>query len=78
MNINHHISKRMQFDFLRFSIPKRNRFSKWAKKDKSTKEISLVMEYYGYSAKRAAEVIDLFTSDQLQQIKQNLMKGGYK
>lgn len=78
ININHHIPKRMQFDFLRYSVPKRNRFSKWAKKDKSTKDISIVMEYYGYSAKRATEIIDILTDEQLHQMKQSISKGGYK
>lgn len=77
ININHNIPKQWQFDFLMNSIPKRNRFSKWSKKESTPQDVMTIVEYYGYSVKKATEVIDLFTNDQLQQIKQNhLMKGG--
>lgn len=65
-----------QFYFLLNSIPKKKRFSKWAKKDADTESISLVKEYYGYSSEKAQEALSILTESQLAMIKEKLYKGG--
>jgi hypothetical protein len=76
MNRSSGIPKRWQFDFLRSSIPKRKRFTKWAKKDQSTADLLAVQEYYKYSTERALEAMTILSKEQIQQIKQQMDKGG--
>lgn len=65
-----------QFFFLINSIPKKKRFSKWSKKDKETKTIQLVKEYFGYSNERATEALTVLSDEQLKMIEEKLYKGG--
>ena len=65
-----------QFFFLINSIPKKKRFSKWSKKDKETKALQLVKEYFGYSNERAKEALTVLSEDQLKMIEEKLYKGG--
>jgi len=75
MNINHHIDARLQYDFLRFAIRPRKRFSKWAKKEKMN-NIEVVKEYYGYSDAKAESIIDLIDEKSLDEMRKRLFKGG--
>lgn len=68
--------KQWQFDFLVNSIPKRKRFSKWAKKTQITEDLIAVSEYYKYSTEKALEVMSILSTEQLQYIKQHMDKGG--
>jgi hypothetical protein len=68
--------KDWQFNFLLNTVTKKKRFSKWVKKDSEPKAIQLVMRHYGYSSKRALEVLDILTSDQLKQIEETYTYGG--
>ena len=65
-----------QFFFLINSIPKKKRFSKWTKKDKETKAIQLVKEYFGYSNEKATEALTVLSDEQLKMIEEKLYKGG--
>ena len=76
MNKNSMISKKMQFDFLMNSIPKRKRFSKWHKKDVSTDKLLLIQNYYKYNEARALEIMDLLTDEKIIIIENKMNKGG--
>lgn len=76
MNRAPHVPKQWQFDFLRGVVPKRKRFSKWAKKDTSSAELAAVQMFYKYSAEKALEAISMLSSDQIKFIKQQMDKGG--
>lgn len=76
MNRSAHLSKKMQFEFLKGSIAKRKRFSKWAKKADSTTDVAVVQEYYKYSMEKALEVMSILSKQQIEQIKQHMGKGG--
>lgn len=76
MNVNNTAAKQWQFDFLRNSIPKRKRFSKWAKKESHSSDIAAVSEFYKYSLEKASEVISLLSTEQIEFIKQQMDKGG--
>ena len=65
----------MQYEYLFLSIPKKKRFSKWAKPDRS-EDVKAVAEYYGYSRKKAEEALGLLTPEQLDKIRDVLDKGG--
>lgn len=76
MNSRPHLPKRMQFDFLRYSILKKKRYSKWNKKKDISEDMAAICSYYKYSKARAFEVMSILTSDQIEQIKQEMNKGG--
>lgn len=76
MNQHSTIPVDWQFFFYLNTIPKKKRFSKWSKKDKETKSIQLVKEYYGYSNERAKEALSVLSDNQLKQIEEKLQKGG--
>lgn len=76
INATPNIPKRWQFEFLKNSIPKRKRFSKWGKKEPLPQDISAVCSFYKYSTERALEAISILSQDQLEYIKQQMGKGG--
>jgi hypothetical protein len=77
MNINHHLDNRLQFDFLINIVRKKKRFSKWAKPE-SISDVEVVKEYYGYSNEKAKNALSLLTSDQIDELKKKVFKGGTK
>lgn len=74
MNALPHLDKKMQYDYLLHSISKRKRFSKWVKTEEN-KDIDTIKEVFGYSDKKAREVLDLLSIDK---IKEFTLKGGQK
>jgi hypothetical protein len=76
MNQYPFISKEWQFEFFRTAIPKKKRFSKWAKKDKLTDNFKIVQEYYQTSEKKTLEMISILTEDQIKAIVQRMSEGG--
>ena len=77
MNRNHHLDSRLQFDFLINIIRKRKRFSKWIKPDTAS-DVEVVKEYYGYSNQKARQVLTLLTTEQINELKKKVYKGGRK
>lgn len=77
INVRPGLDKKMQYDYLRLSVSKRKRFSKWFKEEKND-NIKLIQEYYGYSYRRAKEVLDCLTDDNIKTIKDSLKTGGVK
>jgi hypothetical protein len=76
MNRNFDMPKEWQFQFLRLSIPKKKRFSKWHKKDSATDLLKLIMKHYKYSEKRAYEVINILSPTQIEEIRASYETGG--
>lgn len=77
MNLNYHLSKKMQYDFFINSIRKRKRYSPWISKEK-IKELELVKKYYKYSDKKARQALKILTKSQIKFIKDSLDIGGTK
>ena len=75
MNMNWHISKRMQYDFFINSLRPRKRFSPWSKKE-SVDYLEDIQEYYGYSYTKALDVIRILPKSDLEKIRKLLHKGG--
>ena len=75
MNRYHHIDKRLQFDFLINIVRKKKRFSKWLKPEENS-EIEVIKEYYGYSNEKARQIHSLLSSDQINELKKKVYKGG--
>jgi hypothetical protein len=75
MNINHHLDKKMQYDFYINSLKPRKRFTPWVKKD-TVENLELVKQYYGYNHSKAEAALRILTNSELQQIKKLLDTGG--
>ncbi|MBN75627.1 MAG: DNA polymerase [Actinobacteria bacterium] len=77
MNRNHHIDNRLQFDFFINIIRKRKRFSKWFKPEQIS-DLEIVKEYYGYSNEKARQILTLLSTEQINELKTKVAKGGRK
>jgi hypothetical protein len=76
MNRRHFIDKKMQYDFLINTVRSQKRsFVKWVKSEKND-DLRCLMDVYGFSEKKAREVFDLISKEELEQLKQKSFKGG--
>jgi len=75
MNKQHHIDRRLQFDFLINIIRKKRRFSKWFKAT-DDENLNVIKEYYGYSNEKAKSVLSLLNINQIEDLKTRIYKGG--
>ena len=77
MNLKHHIDNRLQFDFFINIISKRKRFSKWFKPEQIS-DLDVVKKYYGYSNEKARQVLTLLSTEQINELKNKVARGGRK
>ena len=77
MNMNHSLSKSLQYDFFLNSLRKRKRYSPWIRKEQ-LENLDLVKSYYGYSSEKAKQVLNILTREQLSFIRDRLEIGGRK
>lgn len=75
MNMNYHLSKKMQYDYYLHSIKKQKRFFKYIK-HKNQDEIELIREYFGYNESLAKQILPILDPEQIEYIKTKLNKGG--
>jgi hypothetical protein len=75
MNMLAHLDALLQFDYLLNSIRPRKRFSKWGKRREDS-DLEAVREYFGYGYKKAQQALTVLSTQQLEQIKERLEKGG--
>jgi hypothetical protein len=76
MNRLRDIPNSWQFQYLINTIAKKKRFSKWAKADKASESIDLVMRYYGYNIDKARVALKILSKEQLKSIKDSFDEGG--
>lgn len=69
------LDNKLQFDYYLYGLPKKKRFSKWAKKDEN-EDIEIISQWYGCNYSKAAEILSLINKNTLDLIKQRLQKGG--
>lgn len=75
MNINHHLSSELQYQFLLNIVRPKRRFSPWLKKEKLN-DLEVVKSYYGYSNEKARAALSILSDEQLNSIKLKLNRGG--
>ena len=75
MNVNHHLDKKLQYDFLLNTLRSKKRFSPWIRKEEM-ENLELVKKYYGYSNDKAKQVLSILTEDQITYIRKKLDTGG--
>ena len=75
MNISSHICKEMHYDYLLHSIRKRSRFSSWLKRE-DPEELDAVKKYFGYSDRKARDIMDILSDEDIENIKKEIDTGG--
>lgn len=75
LNMLNNTDKVMQYHFLYHGIDKKkSRFGKWNKTEQD-ENITVIMEYYGYSYQKAKDVLSILVGE-IDNLKQDLIKGG--
>lgn len=77
MNLRGGLDKRLQYEYLLYTIRKRKRFSPWQKAEQP-ENLEAVKEYYGFNNSKAIEALKILKSEDLQMIKESLNLGGLK
>lgn len=77
MNKFHHIDPDLQYNFLINIVRKRKRFSKWDK-PQEINNISIIKSYFGYSEDKCRQVVDLFSPEEIESLKNKVSIGGRK
>lgn len=77
MNCTPWIDKKSQFDFYRFGIRKKKRYSPWLRKEEDN-NIAVIKEVFGYSETKAREVLNIISPQDMDKLKKSLEKGGQK
>jgi hypothetical protein len=75
MNMLAHVDSLLQNDYYLNSIRPRKRFSKWAKHREDI-DLEAVKEYFSYGYNKAQQALTVLSTQQLEQIKERLEKGG--
>jgi hypothetical protein len=76
MNKFPNTDKKMQFHYLLHRVRKYKRpFQKWQKRQKND-DLESIKEYYKFSNEKAEDALKVLTTNQLQDIKNSLSKGG--
>ena len=75
MNMNYHTDVRLQYDFLRSSVRKKKRFSKWFKAEKQD-NLQLIADYYNCSLQKAKDYVSLLSTQDINTIKDRMDRGG--
>jgi hypothetical protein len=78
MNVHCSIDPDMQYQYLLNTIRSMKRkFQPWQKSEVD-KDIECVKEYFGYSNEKAKEALRILTTEQIEEIKNIVEKGGVK
>jgi len=73
INLYANLSERMNYDFYYHSIKKSKRYAEWYKNNDET--IQNLIDYFKISRKKANEIIDILTEDDLKKIRKSLTYG---
>ena len=75
LNTRSHLDNRLQFDYLLNSIRLKKRLSRWLKPEKNA-DIDAIKEYYSCSYRKANEIAQILSGDQLSHIYKSMKRGG--
>jgi hypothetical protein len=75
MNVNNHLSPKLQYDFFINIVRPKKRFAPWLRQNKLN-SLELVKEYYGYSDEKARMALKILTDEQIEYITQRMDRGG--
>lgn len=77
MNQRPFLDHKLQYHYLLNTIRPKKRFNKWIKAEK-TEKLQLIATYYNYNIKKAKEVEDLFSDEDINVLRTKLFTGGLK
>ena len=77
MNMNHHADNRFQYDFLRSSVRKKKRYSKWFKNSED-KDLAIISEWYDCSTQKAKEYRNILSDEDVVAISEMIDRGGFQ
>ena len=76
MNMYRDTPIKSQYSYLKNSIQKKKRYSKWLKKQQLHDDVHQVSIFYKYSLSKALEIMPLLSQDEIEFIKQEINEGG--
>jgi len=68
MNLNSHIDKKLQYDYLFHMISKRNSKNRWIKKSQD-ETLTMIREHYNCTIEKAREAMSILSKEQIEEIK---------
>lgn len=71
------LPKRIQYGLYYYGLSKARRFLPFPKAEK-IEDIELIMEYYGYTIKKAKQILDVLTDEQVEIIRGRMYTGEVK
>lgn len=77
MNRYPQIPASAQYYFYLYGLPRKNRYSKWEKKENSN-ELEMIKRYYDLNDSKAFEVLNILSKTQIEYIKNKLENCGFK
>jgi DNA-binding LytR/AlgR family response regulator len=77
MNCLPFLDKRLQYDYLKHSIRKQRRYTKWLKNEK-TEDLQLIQKYFSYNIEKARDVVNILSKEEMQKIREHFYIGGIK
>jgi|LakMenEpi03Aug12_release.lakeMendotaPanAssembly.Ray.scaffolds.fasta_scaffold584807_2 hypothetical protein len=77
-NCMHHIDRKLQYDYLYYTLKPRKRFSKWIKPEWDESSEQLVADYYKVSRVRAREYLSMMTEEDREELAKRTNTGGVK
>lgn len=75
VNCRSRLTPKQHYLYLLYALPKKKRFAKKAKPAKM-KKAEVIRDYYQYSLDKALEIQDLFTDDDIEELKSRMFTGG--
>lgn len=75
MNLRSSLEKRLQYDYLRFTVRKKRRRSKWLKRKKD-ENFQTVQKYFKYSWAKTNEALKILTEQDIESINNIMDVGG--
>lgn len=75
MNINHHLDRKLQNDYLLNSLRPSKRFAKWVK-NYEVSDLEAVKSFFKISTPKARDALRILTPDQIRKIKKLQEEGG--
>lgn len=75
MNINYHLDKRPQYEYLLNAVRRGKRWAKWVKEPKSD-DLDVIMKVYNCNKSVARDYLKILTKEQLSQLHKTQETGG--
>lgn len=77
INQNAHADKKLQYDYMLYSVRSKKRFAPWEKKV-NNEDLELIKQAYSVSEKKALEIMNLLDDEKMKIIQDSQFTGGHK